>query len=304
MAKPYDESLKKLVHASPQAFAQWLMADAVFLKELPNELEEVKLLLDALLEVTIHDQHMLLHIEFQTRTDPLMAKRLLWYNVLIEKQYDLPILSFAIYLFSDGPVPQSPLMRTTPIGQKIHDFYFVNVEVGKLSPENILQHNDVGLLPLLPLTEGGLGREVIATMLDTLQNDDDTQGLAVIGYTLAELAMRRKHNPDINWLIRRFKNMHEILRESAIYQEIRQEGREEGREEGQLKASRELLLAIITARFPKLTRLAQTYIATVDNPMLLQNLIVQLVVTNTTKEARELIVSFISNTVDDSDDDA
>lgn len=37
--KPWDDSLRKLVRANPQAFVSWILGEAEFLDELPEKLE-------------------------------------------------------------------------------------------------------------------------------------------------------------------------------------------------------------------------------------------------------------------------
>jgi len=48
MAKPWDDSLKKLVQADPQAFVSWFVPDASFTGARPHELKHWTLEVDAL----------------------------------------------------------------------------------------------------------------------------------------------------------------------------------------------------------------------------------------------------------------
>jgi hypothetical protein len=41
--KPWDDSLRKLVRANPQAFVSWILGDAEFLDELPEKLKTIDL---------------------------------------------------------------------------------------------------------------------------------------------------------------------------------------------------------------------------------------------------------------------
>ena len=50
MPKPWDDSLKKLVHGDPQAFVSWFLPEAVFTGERPYELKHWTLEVDALFE--------------------------------------------------------------------------------------------------------------------------------------------------------------------------------------------------------------------------------------------------------------
>ncbi len=225
MVKPWDDSLKKLVHTDPQAFVSWFVPDALFTGERPHELKHWTLEVDALLEVMVSNQEMLLHLEFQTYNDPGMAERLLRYNVLARSEHKLPVLSCVIYLLKDGEAPSSPLKWKLPNGQEVLQFQ-------------------------------------------------------------ASLAFSRENRADQDWLLRRFHEMHDILRETPIYQEILKEGREEG-----LEALRQAVVDIIVQRFPKLARLAKKQVAVVEDPELLRHVLVKVSVVQTAEEAKQHLLA-------------
>ena len=78
--------------------------------------------------------------------------------------------------------------------------------------------------------------------------------------------------------------MHDILRETPIYQEILKEGRKEG-----LEALRRAIVDVITQRFPKLARLAKKQVVIVEDPELLRQVLVKVSVVQSAEEAqREL----------------
>lgn len=62
--KPWDDSLRKLVRANPQAFVSWILGEAEFIAELPEKLKTWNLEVDALLRTSVKGHQMLLHIEF------------------------------------------------------------------------------------------------------------------------------------------------------------------------------------------------------------------------------------------------
>jgi hypothetical protein len=121
-----------------------------------------------------------------------------------------------IYLLSDGDVPKSPLIWAIPNGQEVLQFHFESIEVGELTPEDILPTNQVGLFPLLPLTKDGASREGVERMFRELGGTGKTE-LELIGFTLASLVFSRENKADQDWLIRRFHEMHDILRKTPIY---------------------------------------------------------------------------------------
>jgi predicted transposase YdaD len=294
--KPWDDSLRKLVRANPQAFVSWILGEAEFIGELPEKLKSWKLEVDALLRTSVKGHQMLLHIEFQTYNDLEMAERLLRYNVLLRSEYKLPVVSCVIYLLKDGAVPPSQLIWNAPIERDVIHFFFESIELGELSPDDLLTMEQPGLLPLLPLTKGGIRKEVTEQMFTSLKASEQTDLLA-IGGTLASLVFSREHSPDLEWLHRRLRAMHDILRESPYYQEILQEGyqegRQEGREEGKLEGQREALLAIVQFRFPKIARLAKRLVAANDDPAGLQNLTVKISMAQTAEEAKQYMLEAV-----------
>jgi len=298
MAKPWDDSLKKLVQADPQAFVRWFVPGASFIGARPHELKNWTLEVDALLEVKVSGEDMLLHLEFQTYGDPDMAERLLRYNVLARSEHKLPVLSCVIYLLGDGEVLSSPLIWMVPNGREVLQFHYQSIELGVLSPEELLHTGQTGLLPLLPLTKGGARREIVETMFRELLSAKKME-LVPIGYTLASLAFSRENTDDQDWLLRRFHEMHDILRETPIYQEILKEGREEGLEKGleqglqrgQLEALRQAVIDVVVERFPKLVRMAKKQVAVVEDPELLRHVLVKVSVAQRLEEARQHLLA-------------
>lgn len=88
--------------------------------------------------------------------------------------------------------------------------------------------------------------------------------------------------------------MHDILKETPIFQEMTKDAREAGLQQGLQQA----LLSIIAERFPKLVRLAKKQIAVVEEPEVLQRLIVKVSVAQTLEEARQYLLE-----VDEDEDD-
>lgn len=301
MAKPWDDTLKKLIRANPPAFVQWLLPHANYVRELPYVLEHEELEVDALLEVVINHKHMLLHIEFQTYNEKSMRERLLRYNVLARMKYDLPVLSCVIYLLNDGEIETTLLIWDVPSGHEVLIFRFVNVELSKLTVGELLQLHLVGLLPLLPLTKDGENRNMVKRMFQEIESAEGIEekarkDLELIGYTLASLVFKRNNKTELDWLIRSFREMHEILRDTPIFQEILQEGREEGREagleQGRLEEARDMLLVMINARFPRLKKIAREQIQQIEDVQVLRRLAFQIVATQKLNDAKQYLLNW------------
>ncbi len=95
MATLWDEGLKRLLRESPQDFITWLVRDARYLNQASSEFylkldRHRKVVADAICTCTLHEQPIMVHIEFQSEGDRFMALRLLEYNILADKEYDCP----------------------------------------------------------------------------------------------------------------------------------------------------------------------------------------------------------------------
>ncbi len=172
---------------------------------------------------------MILHVEFQRRSDPEMGKRLWEYNATATITSGLSVYSVVIYLRKDRKVVESPHEVKLPNGEVIHIFYFRNIKLWGLPTEFFKQPDLEGLLPLMPLTRDGERHEVVDDMIESLVASQKTD-LLPIAYLLASLVFQK--NDEREWLDRRFAMYQDILRESWVYQGILREGLEEGREQG------------------------------------------------------------------------
>ena len=108
--------------------------------------------------------------------------------------------------------------------------------------------------------------------------------------------------------------MHDILRETPIYQEFLKEGREEGLEQGrqrgrlegreegleqgwqrgQLKALRQAIVEVMVERFPQFVRLTKEQVAFIEDPEVLRHVLVKVSVAQNAEEAKKHLL-----TVDD-----
>ena len=291
----WDTSMKQLIGIKPQDFVSWLAPDAELVNELSEELHGRDLDTDKMYKIRLRGQLLLLHIEFQRRSERKMDMRVWEYNVLATLAYGLSVLSFVIYLRKDSKIAESPVIWTAPNGQEIHRFYFENIKLWEIDPNVLRRKGMVGLFPLLPLTQAGIRPEVVEEAIRRIQAEggEAAPDLLSLVYLLAELVCKDDH--DILWLDRRFAMLYDVLQESKAYQKIKQEGREEGREEGrkegELQALRQTILTIIQTRFPKIVHLAKKQLAVVDNSAALQELITDLITAQTVEEARQHLLA-------------
>jgi len=310
MAKPWDEAMKRVVAASPQAFIDWLFPGGQFIElvttELPKQAEE-PLRSDNCLAMELEGKPCIVHLEIQSTADPEMPERLLEYGLRIIRNdpQRRPVYSCVIYVRKVNNVPQPPLVWEYPNGLENLRYHYSSIELAALEPEVILETRQTGLLPLLPLTKGGASRSTAQTMFSGLQSAGRTD-LIPIGSLLASLAFGNENPAEQDWLTRRISDMYDILQETPVYQfmtkEAReegiqeglekgiQEGREEGREEG-LEALRQATVDIVREKFPKIVRLARKQVAVVDDLATLGQLVVKMSLAQTPAEAKQLLLA-------------
>ena len=295
MRKPWDRHMKRLLSEAPQDFVEWLLTGAIFIGIVSNELdpETDPIYADLLFEVTLLGQPMFLHVEFQRRRDAKMAERLWAYNHKATLQYNCAVWSVVIYLKEDGNVPSSPLLIDLPNGQGVHRFDFGIIKLWENSTTELEQMGLLGLLPLLPLTREGARREVVERTIARLApaEEQPKQELLTLTYGLASLAF--ENEADQEWLKRRFEMLYDMLWDTPAFQDIRKKGLQEGLERG-LEALRQALLAIVQARFPspRMVRLAKGQAAIIDDPAILQDLIVKVSLAQNAEEAQRYLLDW------------
>jgi predicted transposase YdaD len=303
MATLYDDTFKIFISENAQDFASWLVKGAQVQEKLLTEFEGRKLQADALLSVIRPEtgEELLLQIECQSKKDADMPERLLEYHLRARREHKRAVYSCVIYLRDDGEVPHSPLTWTILGDQEILRFHYLVIEVAKMTADEFRQLGLPGLLPFMILTRGGATREMAEEIFTSLEQTEKRDSLAA-AYTLVSLAFGKEKSSDQNWLLRRVSDMDDVLRDTPVYQEMTrwareeglreglQEGLQEGRQAGRQEGLQQALLAILTERFPKLLRLAKKQMAVIEEPEILQLLIVKMSIAQSAEEAKQYLL--------------
>ena len=294
LAQSWDDSLRKLVHTSPQAFVHLVDPEAQYLHAIKEKLKPLTREVDGLLLTQRHDgKQQLIHLELQSTNDPSMGDRMVLYHVLARTQYQLPVLSCVIYLRQDGTVPQPPHRWQAADGRVTNEFHYLVIEVANMTAEELRAFGEIGLLPMLPLNRDGASRQAVEEMFTALQVAGNLD-LLQIGQLIASLAFGDRRAADQEWVFRRYRQMYDRLQEAPLYKEMMrlasEKARQEGLQEGQLRATREMLLSIVEARFPKLLGLTKRLASTIDQTSVLQTLILNISRASKLKEARQYLL--------------
>jgi hypothetical protein len=223
-----------------------------------------------------------------------MSERVLGYNVNARLQYKLPVLSIVFHLMDDTALPVSPLLWTVPLGDEIEQevlgFKFHVIELSQYTPEEIWSLGHEVLVPMLPLTQGGIQRKNIEKLMVDLEHVSNPD-LKTVGIVFVTLKLR-KQPEELAWFVERYKKVltREFWEQSPFIQEILQtghkegyeEGREEGLEEGlkkgQLMMASGNLIDLVRSHFPALLPLAEKRVPLVRHVDALQQAFHQILV--------------------------
>jgi len=184
--------------------------------------------------------------------------------------YEKPVLSWLILLRPMPEAPHSPLVSALFDEIEAWRFSYVIMKLWEISAEKLLRTGLIGLLPLLPLTNGGTEQEWLATTIATLYAADEYELLSLTKL-LAGLVMKRKDQQEL--LERLFAMYKDIVEESWVYQQIVQRGLEKGLEQGLGLGEQRALLAIIQRRFPDILKTARGLINGITDADQLEKLV-------------------------------
>jgi hypothetical protein len=95
----------------------------------------------------------LLHVEFQSRYDETIGRRLLRYNAMLHLQYDEPVATILVLLrpSADGRAVTGEYRLALPGGQPYLTFGYSVRRIWEEAAEDLLG-GSLGTLPLAPLT--------------------------------------------------------------------------------------------------------------------------------------------------------
>jgi len=285
LAKPWDDSMKMLVRANPQALVSLLLPGAKFQGEQDKELQARTVEADLLYNIVYKRRKIILHVEFQQRGDKRMARRVWEYNVLTNYLTGCPVFSVVIYLIKKGTIVESRYHEE--IAGQIRTLTFASIKLWEVPAEMLKQKGLEGLLPLLPLTQGGKSREVVEETIARLQATGH-QDLLPLSYAFAALVFKK--SADKLWLKERFEKMHDILEGSWAYQEIMGKGHQQG-----VLAMQQTAINIVRRFFADLEELAKTRISAIEDLERLQQLILDLSISHTREQMEQVLLSLGGN---------
>lgn len=289
MSKQWDFLMKKLVGANRQHLVALLLPGAQYESELNPQLQSHTIEADLLYTILWDEQRVILHVEFQRRSDRNMGRRVWEYNTQISINTGLAVCSFVIYLKRDRKVVESPYKIVLPDNEVTHHFNYRIVKLWELPAEVFKQADVSGLLPLLPLTKGTAKRELVEDMITSLDKAGKNELLA-LGFAFASLVLTKPE--DHNWLEKRATMLEDILEESWFYQEIVDKGLAKGLQH-ELQKLRKILIDIAHERFAQINQETLSQLQTLNDEDVLHRLIVKMSVAQSVQEAEQAILAAV-----------
>jgi predicted transposase/invertase (TIGR01784 family) len=217
----YDNTCKFLAENFPTDFASWLLGKPIPLTKLEaSELSVEPIRADSV--ILLESAEIIVHLEFQTKTDETMAFRMLDYWVRLYRKYPTKkIHQTVIYLKPTN----SPLAYQNGfnVDQTSHSF---NVMRLWEQPTEIFQQYQ-GLLPFAVLSQTKNAEETLRQVVRLIDNIADKRMQSNVAASTAIMSGIALSKEIIQRLLRS-----EIMKESVIYQEILLEGEIKGEIKG------------------------------------------------------------------------
>lgn len=134
----------------------YFLAGIIYLATLDIEVMRTILRVDRVYKVLYKGIEHILHLEFETGSDPEMEVRLLDYHAYLHRKYHLPVISIIVYPF-ETKMAQSPWNEMS--GEDIIlTFHFQVFPLWKLSAAQFVREHAVVMYPLLPIMGDANGR--------------------------------------------------------------------------------------------------------------------------------------------------
>jgi hypothetical protein len=186
-----------------------------------------------------------------------------------------------IYLVPGGEISEAPLVWGVPECELVHIFRYTNIKLWELPVEVLKKTGLKGVRPLCLMAKDGAQREVAKEVFKDVKDNKEVLGLA---FSLASMVLTSE--ADQQWLEGEVAMLEDILRDTWFYQRILKEGREGGIEEGreeerkrELQRLDQILVSSVEANFPSLVPLARRCADTINDPDMLQKVMIQILTT-------------------------
>lgn len=189
--------------------------------------------------------YFLVLIELQLRPDPRMPRRVEAYSALAEEKFGLPVFAVVINILAAGGVVAGRYASEI-LGFRAERRYRV-ICLRDLDARQVLAGRLTGLLPFLPIMQGGGDRQLLGRAVAMLRRSPQLSGLESL------LAYMARHVLTVEQIMELMRWDMAVLRESPWYRDILSEGIEQGVERGRRQGAHDAalrqLLRVLSHRF-------------------------------------------------------
>lgn len=224
---------------------------AQYLGDIPTEIAaEPQLLPDSLYRVRSQGIEHILNIEVQSYPDATMDRRLYEYGVRANLAYKLPVKSVVLWLFRQRGkrVPKPPYKIY--IGNELETLWnFTNIELYTLPASAIIKATAVGLMPVVPFTQGA-GQEIVEAAMRRVREEAPAQQAEQLAALLGLFTTRFHGEAFALGLVRRYFMSTEILQEFPLFRSMMAEAEAKG----EAKGMRAISMRILEERFGPLSQ--------------------------------------------------
>jgi hypothetical protein len=287
--KPYDNGVKRLLALCAQDFLDWLAPGATFTGKRSETYQSLTIEADILHEGVWYDSNELFLVEIQSTPDSNIEQRLLEYSVLAHRYHQRFVNAYVIFLRDGGTTLKPPLVRKRADGQDGLIFHYNVIIMRDIAAQDLLERAPRGVWPLIPFAGGGAQPDIVDIVLTRFASAPDKMTTELLSLTALFASLAFTDPQDRQWLERRLAMLKDILSEAPLYKSLIAQGEEKGLEK-QLRSLREMLLTLLERRFYHLSKNAQEITLAINNPDVLQNLILNIAVAQNEKEAEQYLL--------------
>ena len=272
-AQQYDTTFKDWLRQAARSVLPLFLPGAPYEETLDVEIIKPTMRADKVFIVMYRGKKYILHIEFETGTDPYMKARLLIYNAVLYYDHHLPVISMIVYPFRTS-VARSPLQVSGEDGDII-TFHFLILPLFLQEAEHYVREHIVSMYPLLPTMRGTnhvMIKQVIKELEELYRDDEVTLSQQYVWMKLLLDRTETIDSPEKARIQEELKMYDRLWTENPEVQKTRAEGKAEG----EIQALQRAVVTIVKARFPALAELAQQKVAEINKPDVLNFLLEQI----------------------------
>jgi hypothetical protein len=256
----YDTAAKAMLKEHAPELISLLLPGTVYQETLDIEVMRSNLRMDRAYAVLYGEEPHNLQLEFQTGVDTRIIRRLLAYHTSLWYDYEKPVLSVVVYLFPCA-VPKMPFKEENQDGV-ILAFYFQVICLWMQDARTYITKKVVSIYPWLPAM-ANVNSQVLLQAIDELveyyKAKKDTPQLIrqLLWFGVFLRRSETVSNAEKRKVAKRLDTFEYLLEHDPYLQERDQRNMVKGEQIGKLKEAQNILLVVLSVRFPNLYTFAE-----------------------------------------------